>query len=78
MDDPLNKIHPGAFEYGGGHVIQDLVSGKTVRLRAEGYGTDCYPNRYVEMNVKLEDLPYAVLCNPRNAYQNYNCAVNRS
>jgi uncharacterized protein (DUF39 family) len=78
FDDPLNKIHPGAFEYGGGHVIYDLVSGKTVRLRAEAYGTDCYPNRRVEMAVTLQDLPYAVLCNPRNAYQNYNCAVNLS
>jgi uncharacterized protein (DUF39 family) len=78
FDDPLNKIRPGSFEYGGGHVIHDLVSGKTVRLRAEGYGTDCYPNRHVEMAVTLEDLPYAVLCNPRNAYQNYNCAVNLS
>jgi L-aspartate semialdehyde sulfurtransferase len=78
FDDPLNKIHPGAFEYGGGHVIHDLVSGKTVRLRAEAYGTDCYPNRRVEMAVTLQDLPYAVLCNPRNAYQNYNCAVNLS
>jgi L-aspartate semialdehyde sulfurtransferase len=78
FDDPLNKIHPGAFEYGGGHVIHDLVSGKAVRLRAEAYGTDCYPNRRVEMNVTLQDLPYAMLCNPRNAYQNYNCAVNLS
>jgi L-aspartate semialdehyde sulfurtransferase len=78
FDDPLNKIHPGAFEYGGGHVIHDLVNGKSVRLRAEGYGTDCYPNRQVEMTVTLADLPYAVLCNPRNAYQNYNCAVNLS
>ncbi len=77
-DDPLNKIHPGTFEYGGGHVLQDLVSGKTVCLRAEGYGTDCYPNRYAELSVTLDDLPYAVLCNPRNAYQNYNCAVNVS
>ncbi|MFZ2446000.1 MAG: homocysteine biosynthesis protein [Syntrophobacteraceae bacterium] len=77
-DDPLNKIPPGTFEYGGGHVIHDLVSGKKIRLRAEGYGTDCYPNRYVEMDVTLDDLPYAVLCNPRNAYQNYNCAVNLS
>jgi L-aspartate semialdehyde sulfurtransferase len=76
FDDPLNKIHPGAFEYGGGHVIHDLVSGKSVRLRAEGYGTDCYPSRRAEMTVTLADLPYAVLCNPRNAYQNYNCAVN--
>lgn len=78
FDDPLNKVHPGTFEYGGGHVIHDLVSGKPVRLRAEAYGTDCYPNRHVEMTVTLQDLPYAVLCNPRNAYQNYNCAVNLS
>jgi len=78
FDDPLNKIRPGTFEYGGGHVIHDLVSGKPVRLRAEAYGTDCYPNRRVEMTVTLKDLPYAVLCNPRNAYQNYNCAVNLS
>ncbi len=77
-DDPLNKIHPGAFEYGGGHVIEDLVSGKTIRLRAEAYGTDCYPSRYAEKSVTLKDLPYAVLCNPRNAYQNYNCAINVS
>ncbi len=77
-DDPLNKVHPGTFEYGGGHVIEDLVSGKPIRLRAEGYGTDCYPNRAVEKDVTLKDLPSAVLCNPRNAYQNYNCAVNLS
>jgi uncharacterized protein (DUF39 family) len=30
------------------------------------------------MTVTLDDLPYAVLVNPRNAYQNYNCAVNLS
>ncbi|MGC9193944.1 MAG: homocysteine biosynthesis protein [Syntrophobacteraceae bacterium] len=77
-DDPLNKVHPGAFEYGGGHVLEDLVSGKQVLLRAEGYGTDCYPNRAVEKYVTLKDLPYAVMCNPRNCYQNYNCAVNLS
>lgn len=78
FDDPLNKIRPGSFDYGGGHVLHDLVSGKPVRLRAEGYGTDCYPNRQADMTVTLADLPYAVLCNPRNAYQNYNCAVNLS
>ncbi len=78
FDDPLNKIRPGTFEYGGGHVIHDLVSRKPIRLRAEGYGTDCYPNRRVEKTVTLDDLPYAVLCNPRNVYQNYNCAVNLS
>jgi len=77
-DDPLNRVHPGQFKYGGGHVLHDLVAGKTVRLRATAYGTDCYPNRKVNKKVKLSDLPYAVLLNPRNAYQNYNCAVNLS
>ncbi len=75
-DDPLNKVHPGEFNYGGGHVIQDLVAGKKVRFKATAYGTDCYPNKFVEKNVTLQDLPYAVLCNPRNGYQNYNCAIN--
>jgi uncharacterized protein (DUF39 family) len=77
-DDPLNRVHPGQFKYGGGHVIQDLVAGRTIRLRATAYGTDCYPNRRINKKVKLSDLPDAVLLNPRNAYQNYNCAVNLS
>ena len=77
-DDPLNKVYPGEFNYGGGHVIQDLLSGKKVRLRAEGYGTDCYPSRKLEKDVTLDSLPMATLCSPRNGYQNYNCAVNRS
>ncbi len=76
LDDPLNKVHPGGFPYGGGHVIEDLVSGEEVSLRAEGYGTDCYPCRSYEKDVTLVDIPYAVLMNPRNCYQNYNCAVN--
>ena len=41
-DDPLNKIHPGRFLYGGAHVIEDLLRGKAVRLWCEAYGTDCY------------------------------------
>lgn len=77
-DDPLNKIYPGEFNYGGGHVIQDLVAGKKIELRAESYGTDCYPNRRIEKIVTLDDLPQATMCNPRNGYQNYNCAINRS
>jgi uncharacterized protein (DUF39 family) len=77
-DDPLNKIHPGAFEYGGGHVISDLVSGKSVKLRAEAYGTDCYPRRQYEKKVSLKKLNYGLLCNPRNGYQNYNCGINLS
>lgn len=77
-DDPLNRHFPGEFNYGGGHVIHDLVAGKEVHIRAQSYGTNCYPNREIEKTVTLKDLPYAVLCNPRNAYQNYNCAINRS
>jgi len=77
-DDPLNRVHPGQFRYGGGHVIHDLLSGKSVRLTATAYGTDCYPNRKASKRVRLTDLPHAVLLNPRNAYQNYNCAINLS
>ncbi len=75
-DDPLNKVYPGEFLYGGGHVIQDLVAGKELHFKATGYGTDCYPRRELEKTVTLESLPQATLCNPRNGYQNYNCAVN--
>jgi uncharacterized protein (DUF39 family) len=75
-DDPLNKVYPGEFNYGGGHVIQDLVAGKKVKLTATAYGTDCYPNLRVEKEIALRTLPQATLCNPRNGYQNYNCAVN--
>ncbi len=77
-DDPLNKVFPGEFRYGGGHVIQDLVAGKTVRLRAESYGTDCYPLKKLDKEITLKTVPECYLFNPRNAYQNYNCAVNLS
>jgi len=77
-DDPLNKIYPGEFPYGGGHVIEDLLRGKRLLLEAKAYGTDCYNARKMKKEVSLDDLPYALLCNPRNGYQNYNCAVNLS
>ena len=77
-DDPLNRVYPGEFNYGGGHVIQDLLAGEKVHLKATGYGTDCYPNRRVEKEITLEEIPQATLCSPRNGYQNYNCAVNMS
>ena len=43
VDDPLNKVFPGEFRYGGGHVIEDLVAGRKITLEAIAYGTDCYP-----------------------------------
>ena len=77
-DDPRNRIHPGEFNYGGGHVIEELVAGKDVRLVANAYGTDCYPRRRLETWINIKDLNQAVLFNVRNAYQNYNVAVNLS
>jgi len=64
------------FEYGGGHVIEDLVRGKEIHLRGEAYRTDCYPRRDIETTVSLRDLNQATLINPRNAYQHYNAATN--
>lgn len=75
-DDPLNKVYPGQFKYGGGHVIEDLVAGRSVHLRATAYGTDCYPRKSLDRTITLADLPFAQLLNPRNGYQNYNVAVN--
>ena len=75
-NDPENKVFPGRFTYGGGHVIHDLVAGKDIRLEATAYGTDCYPNKKVDTVITLDDVNDAFLFNPRNAYQNYNCAIN--
>ncbi|MEW6443856.1 MAG: homocysteine biosynthesis protein [bacterium] len=77
-DDPRNKVRPGRFRYGGGHVIEELVAGKDIRLVVESYGTDCYPRKKLETLINIADVNEAVLFNPRNAYQNYNCAVNLS
>ena len=77
-DDPRNRVHPGEFNYGGGHVIEELVAGRDVRLVATAYGTDCYPRRRLETWINIADLNQAVLFNIRNAYQNYDVAVNLS
>lgn len=77
-DDPKNRVHPGEFKYGGGHVIEELVAGKDIRLVATAYGTDCYPRKKLETLINIKDINEAVLFNMRNAYQNYNVAVNLS
>ncbi|MDH7594062.1 MAG: homocysteine biosynthesis protein [Methanomicrobiales archaeon] len=63
-------------EYGGAHVMEDLVSGAGVELHAISRGTDCYPRRSITTELKLEDLNQAVMVNPRNSYQRYNAATN--
>ena len=68
----------GAMEYGGAFVIQDLIDGKPVKLRATSYGTDCYPRKEIETYITLENINQAYLFNPRNAYQNYAAATNSS
>jgi len=77
-DDPRNKFYPGDFNYGGGHVIEELVAGKDVRLTATAFGTDCYPRKKLETLINIKDINEVILFNIRNAYQNYNVAVNLS
>jgi uncharacterized protein (DUF39 family) len=77
-DDPRNRTHPGEFNYGGGHVIEELVAGKDIRLEATAYGTDCYPRKKLATWINIQDINEAVLFNIRNSYQNYNVATNLS
>ena len=63
-------------QYGGAHVIEDFIAGKSVELRAMSRGTDCYPRRTITTDLLLEHLNQAIMCNPRNAYQRYNAAIN--
>lgn len=74
--DPCNSHYPGSFRHGGGHVIEDLIAGKEIKLRAEAYGTDCYPLRSYEQTITLKDVREAFIFSPRNCYQNYNVAIN--
>jgi uncharacterized protein (DUF39 family) len=59
-------------------VIEELVASRDIRLEVSAYGTDCYPRKKLETWINLNDLNEAVLFNIRNAYQNYNVAVNLS
>jgi L-aspartate semialdehyde sulfurtransferase len=81
VDTYLGVTEPSetrGLEYGGAHVIEDLLRGKRVHLRATSQGTDCYPRTEIDTWVGLEDLNQAYFFNPRNAYQNYAVAVNSS
>ena len=66
------------LEYGGAHVIEDLIAGKSVHLKATSPGTDCYPRREIETTISLDSINQAYLYNPRNVYQNYASATNAS
>ena len=64
------------YTYGGGHVIEDLIAGKEVEVRATSYGTDCYPRTKLDTTVTKDDLNQFYLLNFRNCYQRYVCATN--
>jgi L-aspartate semialdehyde sulfurtransferase len=63
-------------ERGGGHVIEDLIAGKPVQLRALGQVTDCYPRATFETTITRETINQFYLFNPRNLYQNFIVGVN--
>ena len=68
--------NPSSPTYGGAHIIEELVAGKDITLEAWGKGTDCYPRKHIRTVINKESINEAILYNPRNAYQNYNVAVN--
>ena len=72
LDESNDMLH------GGAHVIEDLVKGKAIRLKATGVGTDCYPMKEIDTYVSLKAMNQAVMMNVRNAYQNYAAAANSS
>lgn len=79
VDAYLGATQPSetqGIEYGGAHVLEELVAGKSIELRAISRGTDCYPLKNLTTELLLKDLNQAIMCNPRNAYQRYNAAIN--
>ncbi|HAC65984.1 MAG TPA: hypothetical protein DCF68_21240 [Cyanothece sp. UBA12306] len=73
MDNRQGNLLP---ERGGGHVIEDLISGLGVHLRAIGQVTDCYPRSSFETTITRETINQFYLYNPRNLYQNFIVGVN--
>ena len=71
-----SRIPEIGIDYGGAHVIEDLIRGKDIELVASSYGTDCYPLTDLKTHVNIENLNDAVMVNPRNCYQNYAAAIN--
>lgn len=64
------------WERGGGHVIEDLIAGKSIQIKAIGQKTDCYPRATWENSITLESINQFYLFNPRNLYQNFIVGVN--
>ena len=81
VDAYLGATQPSetkGVDYGGGHVIEDLIRGKNIHLEAKGCKTDCYPREYLDTQITLANLNQAIMSNPRNCYEKYNAATNSS
>ena len=63
-------------ERGGAHVIEDLIAGKSVHLKAIGQATDCYPRASFDTTISMDSINQFYLYNPRNLYQNFIVGVN--
>jgi uncharacterized protein (DUF39 family) len=61
---------------GGGHVIEELIAGHSIHLRAVGQVTDCYPRASFETTISRDTINQFYLFNPRNLYQNFIVGVN--
>ncbi|MGD1937644.1 MAG: homocysteine biosynthesis protein [Cyanophyceae cyanobacterium] len=69
LDEPLR-------DRGGGHVIEALIAGKPIQVRALGQVTDCYPCPSLETTITKDTINQFYLFNPRNLYQNFIVGVN--
>jgi uncharacterized protein (DUF39 family) len=74
----VTETHPDDPRFGGAQVLEALVAGREVLLRATAKGTDCYPRKEIETWVQKDRINEMILANPRNAYQNYPAAANLS
>jgi len=70
--------HPEKPSYGGAHLIEALIAGEDLELVAHAKGTDCYPRRDIRTTINRDNINEMLMFNPRNAYQNYPVAVNRT
>ncbi len=61
---------------GGGFVLERLIAGKSVHLKALGQVTDCYPRAAFETTITKDTINQFYLFNPRNVYQNFIVGVN--
>ena len=80
-DYNLNETDPDlregiSWEKGGGHVIEDLIAGKSIQLKAIGQKTDCYPRATWDNTITKNSINQFYLFNPRNLYQNFIVGVN--